>query len=726
MLDTVKVPAEFEPVFQKAQEYVSRYFREIKREPSQGTIEISGERYILVRAASMSVDFFDTVLNLYRDRGKGEAINVARQMLFDIAHAIGRQDARNFHSKMELKDPIAKLSAGPVFFAYAGWAFVDIFPESKPSPDENYYLVYDHPYSFEAEAWERNGKKADFPVCIMNAGYSSGWCEESFGVTLVASEIMCKANGDDACRFIMGHPSRMENYISEYMKKKPELADRIASYEIPGFFKAKQMEERLKIEKKRLGDILDSMADGVTIVDMSGKITDINKATVAQHGYAKEEVLGRIPGELFMPQSETPKFLETLKDLQSGREVKNREFLARRKDGKTFSALISCSLIMDNEGKPEAAIVVHRDITERKKMEDDLVASAARYKSYLEVTGQIGWTTPADGFVDDVPEWRKYTGQTAEEVKGWGWLNAIHPDDRERTAEIWNKAVSTKSTYEVEYRVRRYDGVYRYFLARGIPSLREDGTIREWVGTCIDITEHQKLREDIERRSSVLNAINRLFENTLTCETEAEVAAMCLNLARDITQSEFGFIGELISKNLFDTLAIDNPGWDVCNMPQSEAREKIVNMPLRGIDRATIKEGKSRIVNEPENHPDRMGVPDGHPPVKCFLGVPLKQGEKTVGMIGLANRKGGYTPDNQRDVESLSAAFVEALHHKRTQKAVEQSRAELEGKVVERTRDLQKKLDELEHFRKATIDREFRMEEMRREIEELKKKFKQE
>ncbi len=251
MLKTVKVPQQFEPLFAKAQEYVARFFGERKEDPSRGTIEIFGERYILVRAASMSVEFFETVTSLYRKEGKEEADNIARQLLFDIAHAIGRQDARNFHRKMDLRDPIEKLSVGPVHFAHTGWAFVDIFAESSPTPDEDYYLIYDHPYSFESDAWLTAGKKADFPVCVMNAGYSSGWCEESFGIGLVATEITCKAKGDPECRFIMAPPSRIEGHIAAYLKKEPELAKRISRYEVPGFFKRKEAEEALRASEQR-------------------------------------------------------------------------------------------------------------------------------------------------------------------------------------------------------------------------------------------------------------------------------------------------------------------------------------------------------------------------------------------------------------------------------------------------------------------------------------------
>src|SRR5262245_15254453 len=138
-LKTVRVPAPVEPVFARAQQHVSRYFRDKTENPEVGTISISGERYILLRAASMSVEFFDLVTSLYEDKGPQAARGVASNLLFDLAHAIGKADARAFQQRLGLKDPIEKLSAGPIHFSYSGWAFVDIFPESRPSADENYF-----------------------------------------------------------------------------------------------------------------------------------------------------------------------------------------------------------------------------------------------------------------------------------------------------------------------------------------------------------------------------------------------------------------------------------------------------------------------------------------------------------------------------------------------------------------------------------------------------------
>jgi len=240
--DTITVPKQFKEVFDKAQKMVGSYFQGLKADPSKARIDINGERYVLLRASSLSVGFLNKIRDLYADKGEKEAFLIGQNFLFDIAHVLGIEDAQNFHKKMNLTDPISKLSAGPIHFAYSGWAFVDILPESRPTPDENFFLKYNHPYSFEADSWILEGKKADFPVCIMNAGYSSGWCEQSFDLPLTAVEVTCRAKGDENCTFIMAPPHK----IQEHLKEEDHLANEKREHEIPLFFERKKSEELIK------------------------------------------------------------------------------------------------------------------------------------------------------------------------------------------------------------------------------------------------------------------------------------------------------------------------------------------------------------------------------------------------------------------------------------------------------------------------------------------------
>jgi PAS domain S-box-containing protein len=123
--------------------------------------------------------------------------------------------------------------------------------------------------------------------------------------------------------------------------------------------------------------------------------------------------------------------------------------------------------------------------------------SEEHYRSLTSATAQIFWTTNADGTVEDTPMWGAYTGQTQEEIKGHGWLKAVHPDDVKGIYIEWQRALSEKKVLEVEYRLLRYDGVYRTFLARGIPVFEPDDSIREWVGASTDITEKKLLEGEL-------------------------------------------------------------------------------------------------------------------------------------------------------------------------------------------------------------------------------------
>ncbi len=138
------------------------------------------------------------------------------------------------------------MKVGRVFFAHTGWLPITIFPGSKPTMDENFLLLFEHPSTFESHSWLKAGKKTDRPVCIMSSGYSSGLCEKNFGIPLVTTEITCRAKGDKSCFFVTAHPSRIANYIKEYLEKNPELARETTNYEIPGFFKLKMAEASLK------------------------------------------------------------------------------------------------------------------------------------------------------------------------------------------------------------------------------------------------------------------------------------------------------------------------------------------------------------------------------------------------------------------------------------------------------------------------------------------------
>ncbi|MBN9164198.1 MAG: hypothetical protein BGO98_07840 [Myxococcales bacterium 68-20] len=211
-LRTVRCPEPLTPLFADAERIMGSFFGDLQRAPERGDIQISGVRYLLMRTDSLAIELHAELRKTFGEAG-------ARQIRYKLARACGMRDARMFHERLNVVEPTMKLALGPVHFAHVGWANVNIYPESAPQPNEDYFLAYDHPYSFEAASFLENGITSKEPVCFMNAGYSAGWCEASFGVELKAEELTCRARGDANCVFVMAHPRHFERLAREYREK---------------------------------------------------------------------------------------------------------------------------------------------------------------------------------------------------------------------------------------------------------------------------------------------------------------------------------------------------------------------------------------------------------------------------------------------------------------------------------------------------------------------------
>ncbi len=197
-------------IFKKVDEMYKEYFSHIEKNSVKGNILVSGERYVMYRAQSMSI-FLRNELKKILGTGVHQAV-------YRFGRACGGADAKFFIDKFKITEPFEKVMTGPVYFAHGGYATVEFLPESTPTLDENCLLVYKHPNSYEAEAYINAKTKTDGPICHLNAGYSSGWATEALGIRLEAKEISCRAHGDEFCTFVMASPRSLNDQIEKIKK----------------------------------------------------------------------------------------------------------------------------------------------------------------------------------------------------------------------------------------------------------------------------------------------------------------------------------------------------------------------------------------------------------------------------------------------------------------------------------------------------------------------------
>lgn len=217
------------------------------------------------------------------------------------------------------------------------------------------------------------------------------------------------------------------------------------------------------------------------------------------------------------------------------------------------------------------------------------------------------------------------------------------------------EAARAETELNVEYRVRGLDGAERWLLAQGRPFRNGNGHPERYAGIVMDITARKHAEGEILARSATLHAIGQVFSEALSCETEEALGRACLRIVETLTASRFGVIGEIGAAGGLDDIAISDPA---------------IGFAVREIYGKVILDAKGFYTNDPASRPDGISLPEGHPPLNAFLGVPLIRAEKVIGMIGVGNRENGYGPRELESLEAVAPAIVQALLHKRAETAL--------------------------------------------------------
>ena len=256
-------------------------------------------------------------------------------------------------------------------------------------------------------------------------------------------------------------------------------------------------EQALRESETRYRNTLDSMMEGCQIIGHDWRYLYINEVAARQGRRPATEFLGRTLMEISAGMESTPLFAAIRRCLEE-RRAEQLETTVLYPDG------TSATFQLGIQPVPEGVFILSLDITERQQAAEALRSGMEEFRMLAEAMPQIVWSTRADGWnIYYNQHWMDYTGLTLEESLGHGWNKPFHPDDQQRAWDAWREATTKFSTYSLECRLRRADGVYRWWLIRGEPLRDANGRILRWIGTCTDIHDlklaEAQLRESEER-----------------------------------------------------------------------------------------------------------------------------------------------------------------------------------------------------------------------------------
>ena len=185
-----------------------------------------------------------------------------------------------------------------------------------------------------------------------------------------------------------------------------------------------------------------------------------------------------------------------------GARVEGVEISHTYDDGSTLWHYCTAAPLLDEQGRPRGAVGAFIDVTPIKLAGEALRRSEAQFRQLAEAVPQIVWILDGEGHgVYANGAWRNYFGKSLEEIEAAGW-RVQHPDDQEMVARTSAEALSSGTPFEMKYRLRRFDGQYRWHLVRGVPMLDDSGKVIRWYGTSTDI-------DDIKRAAEELQAADR-------------------------------------------------------------------------------------------------------------------------------------------------------------------------------------------------------------------------
>ena len=267
----------------------------------------------------------------------------------------------------------------------------------------------------------------------------------------------------------------------------------------------KRAEEELRESEAKFRSVFQDAGIGVAIVSPEGRFLAGNEAFSKFIGYTEEELIGRTVQSITHPEDWSMFSQRLNQALATGGSFQGVEKRFLHKNGPVLCGECSACLIRDIHGKPQYFVAEVLDITARKRAEQTLRESEERFRLVANKAPVLIWMSGTDKLCTFFNQcWLDFTGRSMDQELRDGWAAGVHPEDLARCLGIYSSAFDARVDFEMEYRLRRFDGKYRWIVDYGVPRFESDGVFCGYIGSCVDITDRKLAAESLEELSGRL------------------------------------------------------------------------------------------------------------------------------------------------------------------------------------------------------------------------------
>ena len=484
----------------------------------------------------------------------------------------------------------------------------------------------------------------------------------------------------------------------------------------------RQVEAALRETNETLRALIRSSPLATFALDLEGRVKMWNHAAERIFGWSEQEILNRPFPILSTNPEEERTILQKL--VSEGKGFTGLEARRCRRDGSLIDLSISIAPLPGAGPKITGMIAVVADISDRKKTEEALRKSEERFHLITRATNDTMWDWD---LVMNTVWWNEnfhtFFGYRPDEIEPGveSWTNRIHPEDKDRVIAGIHKVIdSGEQFWSDEYRFRRGDGSYATLFDRGYVVHDQTGRPVRMIGAMMNITERKQAEEALRIKTEQLATVTDAMTAYLDNRDWNETSSLLLRSALRQTQSEYGFIGVVVEGPAFRILAIEgidlgpikNRSFYADALRTDGGQEYLELHRFDNLFGKVIQSGKIVLSNNAAADPRSGGIPPGHPAMRNFLGVPIIRENQVVGMIGIANRPGGYSGTEQAGLEILSHAtgiLYDNYRRREREIALENQRRNVEKELrhsQEQLRNLSSRFNAIVEEERTRISRE--------------------